>query len=93
MEPLLYAGSNACEISGAPSKSGVAPSAVEFLHRRRSSWPTKQHSVLGGLLLLMSDPQTGEVDVGLRALTPVGEALLYNYFPVEGHLPSGSGVW
>ena len=88
-------GPNACEISGVASKSGVSvtPSSVEFLHRRRSSWPTKQNSVLWGLLLLMSDPQTGEVDVGLRALTPVGEALLYNYFPVEGHLPSGCGVW
>ena len=30
----------------------------------------------------MPDPQTGEPDVGLRALTPVGESLQYNYFPV-----------
>ena len=43
-------------------------------------WP--QNQMLWGLLLLMPDPQVEEPDMGLRTLTPVGEPLQYNYFPV-----------
>ena len=58
----------------APSKSevSVSPSPVELLH----SCPAGlQSQMLWGLLLLMSDPQAGELDVELRSLTPVGEPL------------------
>ena len=30
----------------------------------------------------MRDPQAGEPDMGLRTLTPLGEPLRNNYFPV-----------
>ena len=43
-------------------------------------WPQSQ--MLWELLLLMPDPQVEEPDLGLRTLTPVGEPLQYNYFPV-----------
>ena len=66
-----------------PSKSGISvfPSPVEFLQSRPvglQSW------MLLGLLLLTPDPQAGEPYVGLRVLSPVGEPLWYNYFPVCG---------
>ena len=32
----------------------------------------------------MPDPQARQPDVGLRTLSPVGEPLQYNYFPVCG---------
>ena len=35
-----------------------------------------------GLVFLMPDPWPGEPDTGLRAISPVGEPLLYNYYPV-----------
>ena len=57
-----------------PSKSGVSVflSPVELLQ----SSPTGLEShMLWGLLLLMPDPEAGEPDVGLRALTAVGELL------------------
>lgn len=40
--------------------------------------------MLWGLLLLMSDPQAEEPDVGVRTLILVGDPLQYNYFPVCG---------
>ena len=40
-----------------------------------------QSQVLWGLLL-MSDCQAGEPDVGVRTLILVGDPLQYNYFPV-----------
>ena len=52
-------------------------------------WPSKQ--IPGGILLLLSDPQAREPDMGLRTITPVGEPLRYNYFPVCG-LPT-RWVW
>ena len=44
-------------------------------------WPSKLDS-LGALPPIARPPQAGEPDVGLRTLTPVGECLWYNYFPV-----------
>ena len=40
--------------------------------------------MLWGLLLLMSDPQAGEPDEGVRTLILMGDPLQYNYFPVCG---------
>ena len=57
-----------------PSKRGVSVSVSvgEFLQ----SNPTYlQSEMLWELLFLMPDPQTGEPDVGLRTLIPVGEPL------------------
>ena len=52
-----------------------------------SSRPTGlQSQMLWGLLLPMPGPQAGEPNVELRTLTPVGEPLWYNYFPVCGSL-------
>ena len=74
MESLLCAGTSACEILCASSKSGVfvSPSPVELLH---SSPTGLQSQMLWGFLLLMPDPQDGEPNMGLRTLTPVGEPL------------------
>ena len=50
----------------------VSPRPAQILH---SSPAGLQNQVLWGHLLLMPDPQTGEPDMGLRTLTPVGEPL------------------
>ena len=57
-----------------PFKNGVSvsPSPVELLH---TSPTGLQCHILLGLLLTVPDPHTWEFDVGLRALTPVGESL------------------
>ena len=60
-------------------ESLVSPSRVELLHSIPAGLESQE---LWGLLLLRPDPQAGEPDVGLRILTPVGEPLPYNYFPV-----------
>ena len=64
-------------------KSGVSvsPSPMEFL---QSNPAGLQSQILWGLLLPLPDPQAGEPDMGLRAFTPVGELLWYNYLPVCG---------
>ena len=46
----------------------------------KTHWSSKPNAL--GLLLLMPVFQAGVLDVGLRALTPVGEPLKYNYFPI-----------
>ena len=80
---LFFLGPSAHKTFCAPSKSGVSISPEEFL---QSSPTGLQSQMLWGLLLLMPDPQTGESDLGLITLTPVGEPLWYNYFPVCGSL-------
>ena len=82
VESLLCAGSQCmwnpvCALQG----WNLFPSPVALLH---SSLAGLQSQVLWGLPLPMPDPQSGEPDVRLRALTPVGELLQYNYFPVCG---------
>ena len=67
----------------APALSGVSvsPSPVELL---QSSPSGLQSQMLWGLLLPMPDPSAGEPNVRLRALSPVGDLLQYNYSPVCG---------
>ena len=43
-----------------------------------------QSQMFWRLLLPMPRPQAGEPDLGLKTLTPMGESLWYNYFPVCG---------
>lgn len=43
-----------------------------------------QSQVLWSLILQKPDPKAGDPDMGLRTLSPVGELLQYNYFPVCG---------
>lgn len=50
-----------------------------------------QSQMLWEVLSLLPELQAGELAKGLRTLTPVGEYLQYNYFPVWG-LPT-QGVW
>ena len=61
-----------------PSKSVVCLSPVKCLW----SWPTgiQRQMFFWGFLLPVPDAQTGESDVELRTVTPVGEPLWYNYF-------------
>ena len=66
-----------------PRVESVSPSPVELLH---TSPAGLQHHMLLGLLPLL-DPQTGEPDVGVGSLTPLGELLHYSYFPVCGLPP------
>ena len=87
-------GPGAHETLCAPSKStvSVSPSPVDLLH----SCPAGlQRQMLWGLLLLMTDPLTGEPVMGLRALTPMGELLWYNYSPVYRSALGGwgDGIW
>ena len=46
-------------------------------------WPSRLDS-LGVLPPIARPTQAGEDDVGLRTVSPVGELLWYNYFPVCG---------
>ena len=71
------------EVLRAPFKSGVSvsPSPVGLLKLRPMGL---QSEVLWGLIFLVQNPQAGETDGGLRALTPVGEPLQSSYFPVCG---------
>ena len=48
----------------------------------QAHWPQSQ--MFWRLLLPMPRPQAGEPDLGLKTLTPMGEPLWYNYFPVCG---------
>ena len=67
----------------APSESGAStsPSPVEVL----LSNPTcPQSQTLWGLRLPLPDTLAVKPDMGLRILTPVGELLWYDYFPVCG---------
>ena len=49
--------------------------------------------MLWGLLFPVLDPWAEEHDVRIRTLTPVGEPLQYNYFPVCGSpTPGGYGI-
>ena len=54
------------------SKVSISPNPVELL---QSSPAGFQSQMLWGLLSLVLDPWTGVPNVGLRALTPVGEPL------------------
>ena len=67
-------GPSACESLCVPFKNGVSisPSPVELLH---TSPAGLQCQMPQGLFLPVPDPHTWEFDVGLRALTPVGESL------------------
>ena len=82
MESLLCPGSQCNETLCVPSKSGFSfsPRPVELLHLGLTGL---QNQMLWGLLL-MTDPQDGEPDVGLRTLTPLGELLQYYCFPLCG---------
>lgn len=64
-----------------PSKSGVSVSLnpVEFLWSSPTDFQSQR---LWGLLFPMPEPQTGGSYMGLWTLTPMGEPLWYNYFPV-----------
>ena len=77
-------GISACETLCVLFKSrvSVSPSPVEFPYLSPiglQSW------MLCGLLLLMPDTQAGETDMWPRTLTPLGDLLQYNYFPVCGY--------
>ena len=62
-------------------KNGVfiSPNPVEHLH---TSPTGLQCQMLQELFLPVPDPHAWGFDVRLRTLTPVGESLLYSYFPV-----------
>ena len=68
----------------------VCPTRVEFLlpsvllDSLQSNPPCLQSQMVRGFLLLMSDSQSREPDMGIRTLTPMGEPLQYNYFPICG---------
>ena len=64
-----------------PSKSGVSVSLnpVEFLWSSPTDFQSQR---LWGLLFPMPEPQTGGPYTGLWTLTPMGEPLWYNYYPV-----------
>ena len=64
-----------------PSRSGVSvsPNPVEVL---QSNPPGFQSQILLRRLLPLPDHQVGELDIGLRNFTPMGECLWYNSFPV-----------
>ena len=66
----------------APTRSGVCFSQSCGVPVIKSHWPSKPNALEAPPP--MPDPQTVEPDVGLRTLTPVGELLQYNCFPVCG---------
>ena len=76
-------GPSAHETLCAPSKCRVpvSPSPVGLLH---SNLTALQSQMPWGLLLPVPDLQAGEPNMELRTLTPVGETLQYNYFPICG---------
>ena len=74
-----------------PTVESLSPSPVEHLC---SSLTDLQCQMLQGLLLPMSypPPQAWEPDVDPQTLTPVGEPLWYNYFPIWGSPTRGFGI-
>ena len=66
----------------------MCPPRVEFLPQSYGSLVIKpsclQSQMLCGHFLPMLDPWTREPDAGLTTVTPVGESLKYNHFPVCG---------
>ena len=61
-----------------PSKSVVCLSPVKCLGSRSTG--IQSQILCWGFLLPVPDAQTGESDVELRTVTPMGEPLWYNYF-------------
>ena len=70
-----------CEVSVFPSPAGLPKWSPAGL----------QSQMLKGLIFLEQDLWVWGPEIGLRTLTPVGDTLQYNYFPVFG-LPTW-GVW
>ena len=63
------------------NRMSVSLSPVELLQWRPADL---QSQMLWGLLVPMPDPQAGELGMGFRTFTLIGELLWYNYFPVCG---------
>ena len=61
-----------------PSKSVVCLSPVKCLGSRSTG--IQSQILCWGFLLPVPDAQTGDSDVELRTVTPMGEPLWYNYF-------------
>ena len=91
MESLFCPGTQYNKSLCAHFQSGVSisPCPVELLCISPAG---PQHQILWRLPPPMTDPQIWERDVGFGTLTPMGELLLYSYFPVSGLPPSGYGV-
>ena len=78
VESLLCAGSLCMSYLCASARVGsVSLSPVELLY---SSPAVLQNQMLWRLLLPIPDPQTGESDVELRTLTPLGDPLQSFFF-------------
>ena len=75
-----------------PFKSEVsfALSPMGLLKLSRSGL---QSHMLWGFIFPVQDPWTGEFDMGLRTLTPMGNPLQYNCSPVCGLPTQGYGIW
>ena len=76
---------SAYEILYVPSKSVVCLSPVTCLWSRSTG--IQSQIFCWGFFLPVPDAQTGESDVELRTVTPMGEPLWYNYFL----FPAGMG--